>query len=402
MFVGIGTAGILLVRSQLKKDEHPVADKESSNGGAPRDDGAKTTPAGGIVAIPSLTPTVTQVVFAGGGDGFAAIVSHKMDGVGSVMDVVKTATGKPVGRVRTDTVSDTGYALSPKGNVFAVLGLKPFEGAPVSLFNVENGQLLKQFTPYPKAPGTVLGPDAVWIAITSTDQLLTINSEGGFDLWTLPEMKRTTGVAGRLKGGHRTDVNGFTHCPKNFSLSVDGKSLAIFNGSGFSFYNMETTTEICRTKDLMRPGNQILFSAAALSPDGSRFACYYQTFGAGAATTLSVWDPKTGTPLSSPLVSGNAPAGFAWWGSSHLLYWEGGISSASLFGAETGQSVGSVRTSIPGKFGTVPPNGQLWGVVGPHNYDPAKGTAFLVRADVPSAIRPGTSFELTQDGLKTK
>ena len=85
-----------------------------------------------------------------------------------------------------------------------------------------------------------------------------------------------------------------------------------------------------------------------------------------------------------------------------MLFWEGGIATAALFSVESGQLIGTMKTSIPGKFGTVPPNGQVWAFVGPNNYDPVKGAGFLVHADVPRAIPANVAFELSREGLKTK
>ncbi len=347
VLAGLGIAGFLLLRSEPMRPEVVVAEKQDPDAAVTQDNtvtGVKSkadgnaaggTDAGklpvGVVSVPSLTPTVTQVVFGGGEDGFAAIVANKLMGAGYIVDVVKAATGKAVGQIKTDNAADRDYAISPDGNMLAVLRSKPFEGNSVSLFSVANGQEQKQFTPYPKGSGNITAPDLIWISFVSKELLITINSGGGFDLWSVPDLKRTAGIAASLKAGNRIDVNGFTHSPKNFSLSIDGKSLVIFNGSGFSFYETETAKEAFRTKDVMKPGNSILASAAAFSPDGKRFASYYQTFGEGAVTSLSIWDSKTGNLLSSSLqTKSKAPAGFAWWGSNHLLFWEGGIATGTL------------------------------------------------------------------------
>ena len=124
-------------------------------------------------------------------------------------------------------------------------------------------------TLYPKNADQILVPDLIWIGFTSKDQLLSITADGGFDLWSVPSMKRTAGVKGALKGGSHLGVNGFTHTPVNFSLSNDGKTLALFNGTGFSFYDIATATETGRTEDFMKAGGSTNFSGSAMSPDGS-------------------------------------------------------------------------------------------------------------------------------------
>ena len=359
--------------------------------------------ADGIIGLPSINPYVSQIEFGGGPDGYAAIVCNKARDIGKRIDIVKLANGDVQGQVLTDSVTDTGYSLSPDGKLLAILGSAPFEGNPVSLYTVADGKEVSTTTLYPKKADQVLVPDLIWVGFTSKDQLLSITGDGGFDLWSVPGMKRTTGMKGALKGGSHLGVNGFTHTPENFSLSNDGKTLALFNGMGFSFYDIATATETGRTEDFMKAGESTVFSGSAISPDGKRFACYFQKFEIGGTTELRVWDAKTGKNVSGgPVTKAGFPAGLAWWGSNHVVFWDGAHASGLVFSLETGQASGRLKTSIPGRFATVLPDGQLWGVVGGSSYEPVKGAAFLVRASPPASLQPNTQCELTPDGLKVK
>ncbi|MDB5310961.1 MAG: hypothetical protein JWO38_5163 [Gemmataceae bacterium] len=358
----------------------------------------------GVVPIPPvINPQVTQIVFGGGEGGFTAIISNKSQGVGRQIDVVKTATGEARGQILVDSVTDKEFAASPDGKWLAVVGSAPFEGNPLTLYAVANGQQVHQVTPYPRTPATLSVPDLIWTAFLPENQLLTINTGGGFDVWSVPGLKRTAGSPPGLTSGPVLVVNGFTHTPTNFALTPDGKTLALFNGTGFTFYDPATATETARTEPVMKAGGSANFSGAALQADGSRFACPFTTFTPKATAALGVWDAKTGQRMSASSPKNTLGiAGFGWWGSNHLLLWQGGISTADVLNVESGQAVGRVKFKGIGKVGTVAPSDKLWGVTGGVSYDPVNGAAYLLKADAPATIPPGTQFELSPGGLWVK
>jgi len=417
-FVGIAAALVFVLKNERPAPqaaapapevmEGPAAAPMNPLAKAPRPEVLPPAPVetpkapAGAVALPCEIPSVSQVVFAGGPTGVAAVVSYQRAAAGLVIDVVQTGTGKALGKVQTTEVFGDGFALSPDGRWLGILTSEPFEGNAVKLHTVADGKEQAHFRPYSKKED-ITRPGLIWVGFVGPDLLLTINEGGGFDVWGVPKMERKAGVAAKLTGGSRISVNGFTHAPANFSLTMDGKALAIFNGTGFTFYETATATETGRTEDLIRMGGSALFSGSAFSPDGSRFACYYQTFGAGAATSLRIWDAKTGQNAGGGTVAkAQSPAGFAWWGPNHMLFWEGGISTAKIFEVNSRQVVGNVRTTIPGKLGTTPPNGQMWGVVAFGNANALRGPAALVRADAPAPIPPNADYELSQFGLRAR
>ena len=358
----------------------------------------------GVVPLPSINPRIRQIVFGGGASDHAAIVAYKDRGAGMQVDIVNAATGAAKGRVLVDSANDNGFAVSPDGDWLAVLGSAPGKGHPVLLYSF-NGQQVNSFTPYPRGGAkSYLIPETVWASFIAKDKLITINESGGFDVWSVPGFKRLLGQAGRPSPANpRVQTNGFTHCPVNFALTPDGKKLAIFNGTGYSFYDTATAAATAQTPAFMRAKGSANFSGAAFSPDGKRFASYFRTFGPGAATTLAIWDTQTGKQVGGgPTKELQSPAGMGWWGSDHLLFWRGGIADADLFSIESRQVIGRVKTTIPGKLATVPPNGELWGTTGGSLFDTENGASFLIRADVPARIGPKAEFELTTSGLQEK
>jgi hypothetical protein len=138
----ISLAGFLVFRGEKKNPETEVAEKQNPEVVVPQNDSTPppkpktdtnaasgTDPSNlpvGVVPIPSLTPTVTQVAFGGGESGYAAIVSTNLMGGGNYIDVVRTATGKAVGRIQTAISTINVCAVSPDGSNIAILGLKRF------------------------------------------------------------------------------------------------------------------------------------------------------------------------------------------------------------------------------------------------------------------------------------
>ena len=357
----------------------------------------------GAVVVQAGNFGLQQIAFAGGPNGFAAIGSINPNGLGHLVDIVQTPTGKAAGQVTIEEIADDGFALAPDAKHFASIAPTPFEGDSVSLYSVADNKLLKRFRPYPKK-NDITTPNLIWVGFTAPNRIMTVNEGGGFDLWSVPAFERVAGATNKIKPGLRVSVNGFTHSPDNFALSADGQTIAMFNGAGFTFYNATTAAEIGRTEDLVTGTNSAVFSGAAFSPDGATFACYFQVFGQGGTTNLKLWNAKTGADAGGGVVGKtvSAPAGFAWWGSKHLVFWEGGIGSGRVFDIAKREMAGKVRAVGSGKFGTVPPNGELWAVTGTGRFGPDEKSMFLVRAAPPAAISTGSEWEIGGQGLVLK
>ena len=357
----------------------------------------------GVVSIPVINPRVTGLFFGGGEDGFAAIVSTPTQGGGKQFNVVRTATGEARGQVTTDQATGYGGAVSPDGKWLAVIRSAPSEGHAVVVYSVSDGQLAREFTPYRPAPGVggVLGSQLVWVALLPGDRLLTIHSGGGFDIWSVPALQRIGGYAPPAPVNPPIATNFFTICPTNFALTPDGKTLALFNGTGFSFFDVATATETARTEAVMKAGWPGSFWGAALRSDGDRFACFCSTFTPAPTDAFYVWEPKTGKQVSKWRSKLQAP-GCAWWGPDHLVLWQGGLGRSDVFSVATGQVVAKLKFDGIGKFGTVPPSGKLWGVTGGALNDPVYGAAVLAGVSPPAVMNPTTNLVLSPEGLVAK
>ncbi|MBX9628478.1 MAG: hypothetical protein K2X82_32070 [Gemmataceae bacterium] len=321
------------------------------------------------------------------------------------MEVARTATGRAVGKVDVETSSVNGYALSPDGAWLAVVGSAPGDGHPLALYGVTDGKKAGGFTPYPKGggPDKYKLPDLVWAAFLGPDKLMTVNESGGYDVWSVPGLKRVSGKQSGEPGNYtKLAVNGFTHTPTNFAVTPDGKTLAVLDGTRFVFLNPSTGNEIALTDPFTAPGSPATFYGAALTPDGGRLACYCVLSASGqTVTAVVVWDARTGRRLSlAVLPKGGSAAGLAWLGPDHLALWQGGIASAEVMAVASGEIVANVRVVTGGKLGTVPPDDRLWAVTPGGVLDRAGPK--LVRGSLPAGFRPRTIFDLDAAGLVAK
>jgi len=381
---------------------NPSVPKIGSSPQAKAKDDEPVKRAPGTIVLAVKVQNVNQMASGGGPSGFTAVSSFRDRGLGMQFDVIQTATGIVQGQVITESIAEDVFSLSPDGKYLAVMGVEPFEGNPVNLYSVADGKLIKKHQPYYKKNDITI-PDLIWTGFPSKDRLITVNHSGGFDLWSVPALERIAGIPGPLKFGARCDINLFTKTPVNFQMTPDGKSFAIFDGTGFTFYDPITMKQMARTPEFLRPNQNALFSGCGFSPDGSKFAVYVQTFGKGGAIELRLFDAKTGADAGGgPVNKIQAPAGFAWWGPNHLVFWEGGVSSAKVFDVANRQVVCTVRTSIPGKFQAIPSNGQLWASVADGKFDPFNGKTALVHLDAPNVFQLSVDWELSQTGLQPK
>jgi hypothetical protein len=325
-----------------------------------------------------------QLLFGGDEGGHVGIASFAQGGY--EVEVFKTDSGASKGKVRTKD-SSNGHALSADGEWVAEVNSAPFYGNPVSVYRVADNNLANKFTPYPRMPQTLSKvPDLTWIGFLPGNKLLTINARGGYDVWSVPDFQKLHGKEGPLEAGQSMQRNGFTHTTTNFAITPDGKTLALFDGTGFTFINPITGDELGRTDPFTAARASFNSWGCALKSDGSRLA-FLRTQGGG--TTLTIWDVKSGKQLSEVQSQSDQRAGFCWWGSDHILIQQGGISSADIVSIATGQVVGNVHFSGIGKLGPTGPGDYLWGYT----------DGVLIRSTAgPMGAR--TNFSITPTGLQ--
>lgn len=346
------------------------------------------------VAVPAAVPQPfrftappTQLLFAGGDTGAVASVGYAPAGPGYVADVCRLLARSPVGTVRIPKSTINALAVAPDGAYFAAVGSDPFHGDPVAVYAVAGGNAVLDFKPYPRSPQTLTQvPGLIWVVLLPGDRLLTLNEWGGYDVWSLPGGLRLYGRAGNKEGNLRVGFNGFTKLGSNFAMTPDARSLAVFDGRGFVVCDPTTGAETWRTPDVAGPNESMNFWGAALTADGSRLAF----LGSKGGTFLTVWDAATGrADVNLLLPAANSAAGISWWGKNHLLFHQGGISSADVIEVATGRKVATLSARPIGKLGPTGPGDRAWAAV---------GTAF-VDAEIPAGFPAGTEFHLTADGL---
>ena len=401
---GLGAAAIFVLRP-VPSDPAPVAEAVAEpNPGGLNIQIAKPepprVPGPPVVAVPTAGRSVNHLVFGGDEFGATGLVSYPERGVGYQIDVVETVNGKARGRVLTEASSINGVAVSPDGKWAAVVESAPSDGDRVVVYDVATGNGAGKFTPYGKHRGPVHVPNLVWTQFVAPDRLLTITETSGFDVWSVPKFDRIAGQPPR--GPHalpRVDANGFTRSPTNFAVSRDGKTLALFNGTGFTFYDTGTSAAKGQTEPIMKEGGSSTFWGAAMRADGSRFACYFGSYSAKDEISIAVWEVPTGRRVSTARPGKQAhAAGMAWWGPDHLVYWQGGLSNADIVEVATGDVVGKVQFKDIGVIGTVPPTDGLWGLtpssrIARENTDP-----ILVRGVAIPKFRPGAKLVIGPDG----
>jgi hypothetical protein len=341
-------------------------------------------PAGGVgTRMPPDCPPTRQVVFAGGPDGVVGLIGNALGQTDEVFTVAKTKTGELVGRV-TVPFADAGhgYAVAPGGRYAAARGSAPFDGDPLVLYDVPSGKSYR-FTPYPKK-GAALTPDLVGFGFAGPDQLVTVHAASGFDVWQLPGMRRVAGAPGRPPNAlPPIPPAGIGGSGLGHALSADGKTLAVFNGAGFSFHDTATGTARARTEALLAPGGLSMnFWGAAFNAAGTKLACLCTVHTPKSVTGLLVWDAATGQRLSFADAGTKTGFGLGWWGPNHVVVWEGGQGSAEALAVATGQPAGRVEVDIPGGshvLAPATPGDELWFVYGGLGFEPGGAAPRLAR-----------------------
>jgi hypothetical protein len=259
-----------------------------------------------------------------------------------------------------------------------------------------------RFTPYSKK-GNITNPGLVFAAFAGPDKLVTAHETSGFDVWQLPGMTRVCGQPGRPAGSTPpVERNGFSMRAKNVALAPDGKTLAIFDGTGVAFHDTATGQRKAKTEAFIK-GLSANFWGAAFSADGTKFAATSSYFVPQQVTTLQVWEAATGRRVSSaPFQVSKAGTAMAFWGPHHVLLSQGGLTTADVMAVASGEIMARVQADMAagGQFiAPDTPGDALWYV-----YDRSRsisGRKEPVLATLPAPGRlPGRTLTLTPDGGK--
>ncbi|QDU22177.1 WD40 repeat domain-containing protein [Urbifossiella limnaea] len=417
LIVGGGVAGVLLLVGGivLALTMRKAGPLEAKGGPAPAPAPAPEVrpvpfpvpgPAAGVeakkplfgVSLPAGTEGVRQIAFGGGPDGYVGLVGSAGLTADQNLTVARAKTGELVGRVLLPNgESVNGVAISTSARYAAVHVSAPFDGDVVVLHELASKQSYR-FTPYSKK-GAITNPGLVFVGFVGPDRLLTAHETSGFDVWQLPKMTRVCGQPGRPPSSMpMVEREGFSMRAKNAALSADGKTLALFDGTGFAFHDTTTAARTARTEAFVQ-GLTAGFRGAAFAPDGKRFAAITTTYSPQPLTALAVWDVAKGARLSTaPLRPGAGGTAMAFWGPDHVLLSQGGLGSAEVMAVATGEIVVKVETKVTGSSRLVSPDtpgGALW-----YAFDRSFGgrePSALGSVPAPAAM-PGRTLELTPDG----
>ncbi len=315
------------------------------NAGGPAPEAPKKVVYGTL--MPEGTPRPTRVVFGGGAaDGVVGLIGLSRVGSDTILTVAKVKTGEAVGRVTIPvTDSPMGYALAPGGKYAAARLSSSGEGDVVILYDVPSGQSYR-FRPYPQTAGR-LSSSMVGVGFTGPDRLLTVHETSGFDVWQLPKMTRVCGQLGRQPATTPfVQINYSSDRPGNYGVTPDGKTFAVFDGTGFSFFDTTTAERKAKTEQI-HSGLSANFWGAAFNGDGTKFACLCSVYNPQSTNGLFVWETATGKRVSATTVApGKWGTGVAWCGSNQVAIWKGASASADIMSVANGEIVGTVETDL--------------------------------------------------------
>jgi hypothetical protein len=355
------------------------------------------------VPMPAGTPTASQLAFGGGEGGFVALVSSEGPLQSSRIDVARAATGEAVGTVEVGFAANNGLALSPDGKLIAVRGDTAYAGDPVTIFPVDRRGPGTKFVPYPTGNGGDRLPLA-WVGFVGPGRLITVNDRSGFDVWSVPGLKRLCGQPPRRAGSTPfVSSAGIGWSPQNLALAEDGKTLALFDGTGFTFYDTATATPKAKTEPLIRPGGSANFWGSAVRADGTRFACSCSVYDPKGTTALFVWDVATGKRLSAtPVPEATGSGGFGWWGPDHLLLYGALQMSAEVWSFEHGRVVSEIRAlgTANIRIAAATPGDKLWFVFDGSALDPRGVAPVLVKVPEQPFFR--RQYAVGPDGLQER
>jgi hypothetical protein len=258
-------------------------------------------------------------------------------------------------------------ALSPDAKYLATLSTRSPNA--LRLIDTDTGQKVAEFTPNPSGPGKGADQSNLlhWAAFLATDRLLTVTNTGGYDVWSVPDLKRVGGQPGvKIRLGDLAGP-GADAVPNVASLSADRKTLARFNGTGVSVVDIATGNEIGRTQDIYKLGLNNLALHVALSPDAKRVYTLLDVKVGSEQCRLVEFDVATGKrererDLVLPKFTvGPGQPGMYFWGSDHLVISHSRFDQRHIVHLPTMALLGPVIADAGGQYGAYNALGDIGG-----------------------------------------
>jgi hypothetical protein len=218
---------------------------------------------------------VQRVLVSAGQDPVTAVVTRRSSPTARSCTIFDTRTGDRLRQVAL--VGAGGYRftdLSPNGKHLVGLTTVPGPGPPttpvrVTVWDTTSGSpVVRDWEPPPQESWKkrLAGNGITWAGFVGDDRLITLTEHGGLDVWSFPARTRTGGFEGdeRAVGAVRyalPDRMFNVPAPRTLALSPDRKTLAKFNGEGFTLYDTAIGEERLKTVRLPGPTGPYPFPA---------------------------------------------------------------------------------------------------------------------------------------------
>src|SRR5262249_31587421 len=172
--------------------------------------------------------------------------------------------------------------------------------------------------------------------------------------------------------------------PKDWCVSNDGKTAAMWNGQGFDLIDTTTGEARGKTASLELQGDETEFHAmkAVFSPNGTRILANVRTVKKRGGGAFAVCFPMAGKEDALRLKTNGYSNSF-WWGDKHVFnhgHKDWGF-AGTVFDATTGKEVANVKHA--GSIVTDNPDGKWRCIV-----DGGKDAKALVLAAFPKNLLP--------------
>jgi hypothetical protein len=305
----------------------------------------------------------------------------------NIVDRFDVKTGNKLGRAELGSLDQMQHmALSPDGNLVLHYENALDDGfkKKVSVYDLaQNKPVVQRVQPYPKGDLTA---SMYWADFITSDRIVTVSSKREVKVFSLPEFKEESSlkVAGTtFSMGHQDP---YTKEYKDVALSADRTKLAIWNGDGFTFVNTMDCKETGKSQglpEIISPSTEVM--GTAFSPNGRQLVSIISSFpkskGNQRQITLVRWDvdslQRSGNlqPVHEKVFTGGV---LKFWGSKHVLLFNGGIGQALLASVDSAQPVCEVIRPYHGRV-AFSRDGSLWYAGGEND----QGTAFISRVELP-------------------
>jgi hypothetical protein len=301
------------------------------------------------------------------------------------------AAGRRVGRVEIDDMDDPRTAsLSPDGKhllIHETDGRGGFADHAVSIWNVpENRSVVRKWVPYQKARNNPIdSPTLYRTEFLDSDKVMTLSSARVFDVWPLANLQEPIVAGARyaatgdlLGKDDRFGMNNLDKFQRQVAFSPDHKTMAVWNGNGYTLVNCLEGLQTIRTAPLSELRiQQPKAGGAAFSPDGSVLAGIIHSGRFDKEVILCLWDTKEQKPPTTydiPANQFNESPGIAWWGNRYVVTSGGRVVGADVEGMLIDVRTGLAKRQLMGpdfRHYGLARDGRLWYASSPDRNEPA-------------------------------